>query len=313
MPRLRPGGARVTLLTDSAGGVVFWHHEAREELGRGYDLRLEVATCRRLVTESCSYAGEKAPSALEVVQAKSAELGQVVVVAVGYNEGSAGYGADLDRVMLALTAAGVEKVVWLTLRELRPSYEETNLVIREAARRWPTMVVADWNAASKGQDSWFVDGIHMNVEGGFAFVRWLRPIVLAACGTSCAPPAPSRRTSDGAAARARRPVGRRRSVDQRHSRARGTGAGGGSALLDPQLRQGGGDAGVGSSSRSSGSRPLPAAEPSRVARSGRGHLRSLRWQVADPDCAIAGDARHVVKRRRTTPPTRWIVVTRSPS
>ncbi len=179
--------ARVTLLTDSAGGVVFWHQEAREELGRGFDLKLEVATCRRLVTESCSYAGEKAPSALEIVESKSVELGQVVVVAVGYNEGPAAYGADLDRVMRALAVAGVEKVVWLTLRELRPLYEETNLAIREGASRWPSMVLADWNAVSKGQDSWFVDGIHMSREGGFAFVRWLRPIVLAACGPTCSP------------------------------------------------------------------------------------------------------------------------------
>ena len=49
-----------------------------------------------------------------------AVLGRVAVVDVGYNDTPSGFAAGIDRVMRALVDAGVDQVVWITLRERRP-------------------------------------------------------------------------------------------------------------------------------------------------------------------------------------------------
>jgi hypothetical protein len=176
---------RVTLVADSVGGVLFWQRDARDDLGRGIDLRIEIRTCRRLVTDGCLYSGERPPSALAAIRGLGPALGRVVVLDVGYNDAPDGFDAGIDRVMNALVAAGVDRVVWLTLRERRASWAEINERIREARKRWPQLQVGDWELESRDHDAWFTDGIHMNWDGGAAFSRFLRPLVVAACGAEC--------------------------------------------------------------------------------------------------------------------------------
>jgi hypothetical protein len=178
---------RVTMVADSVGGVLFWDRDAREELGRGMDFRIDVKTCRRLVAEGCVYDGERPPSALDAIRALGSALGSVAVIDVGYNDAPAGYGAALDRVMRALLDQGVQRVVWVTLRERRPSWAEINDEIREGAKRWPQITVGEWDRESTGHDDWFADGIHMNADGGAGFARFVHPLVVDACTTSCAP------------------------------------------------------------------------------------------------------------------------------
>ena len=63
--------------------------------------------------------------------------------------------------MRALKAAGVRTVVWVTLRATTSNYAQSNARIRTAARRWRSLVVADWNAYSRGK-AWFrEDGLHL--------------------------------------------------------------------------------------------------------------------------------------------------------
>ena len=177
---------RVTLVADSVGGVLFWQQHARDELGRGIDLRLDVRTCRRLVTDGCVYAGERPPSALDAIRALGSAVGRVAVIDVGYNDAPDGFDAGIDRIMGALVDAGVDQVVWLTLRERRASWAEINDRIRQARARWPQLVVGDWELQSHDHDAWFADGIHMTWDGGEAFAQFLRPLVLAACRAGCA-------------------------------------------------------------------------------------------------------------------------------
>jgi hypothetical protein len=103
-------------------------------------------------------------------------------VDVGYNEGPVGYGAGIDRVMRAARVQGAVGVVWVTLRETRDLYRQTNDVIRRAAKRWPNLRVADWNAFSAGH-SWFAgDGLHLTPTGATALAGFLRPYILRAGG-----------------------------------------------------------------------------------------------------------------------------------
>ena len=181
---------RVTLITDSVGGVLFWAADARAELGQGLDLRLETKTCRKLIAVGCYAYGETPPSALETIQTLGAELGPLVVIDVGYNDRPDEYAVGLDMVMRALLDAGVKQVIWVTLEETEDVWVENNAIIRDAPKRWPQLVVADWAPVAAANPSWFADLAHMNGEGAFGFARFLRPIILTTCGSPCEPPAP---------------------------------------------------------------------------------------------------------------------------
>jgi hypothetical protein len=183
-----PYPPRVTLIADSVGGVLFWAVPQRDELARGLDLRLEVKTCRKLVGPGCYAFGEVPSSALDVVTTVGPELGHLVVVDVGYNDPAEGYAANLDAVMAALVAAGVEHVIWVTLRETEVPWVQINEQIRAATGRWPQLIIADWASIAQAHPAWFVDEAHMNELGAEGFVGLLRPAIFAACGNPCFPP-----------------------------------------------------------------------------------------------------------------------------
>jgi hypothetical protein len=172
---------RVTVIGDSIATALDYVPTAQRRLGAGLDLKLDTKVCRRLVSSSCTYAGVTPPTALQVIQSRGSSLGGTVVVNVGYNDGASGYAAGLDKIMRALRAAHVRQVIWVTLRQERSTYTETNAVIRGAAKRWPhTLTVADWNDWSYGQ-SWFGgDGLHLTGAGAEAYAEFLRPYVLEA-------------------------------------------------------------------------------------------------------------------------------------
>ncbi|HEX4745313.1 MAG TPA: hypothetical protein VFU99_00375 [Gaiellaceae bacterium] len=155
-------------------------------LGKGLDLRTDTAVCRRLVAESCAFQGSTPASALQVVDQQGRGLGRVVVVNVGYNDWVAVY--DVDRMMRALRAAGVRRVVWVTLREASTYaslYAKSNARIRAATRRWKrSLVVADWNAYSRGKPWFRADGLHLTASGALGLARLLRPLVVAGVDAS---------------------------------------------------------------------------------------------------------------------------------
>ena len=167
---------RVTVIGDSITESLEYVPSARTYLGRGLDLRLDTAVCRRLAYESCTFQGRTPPTALQIVAAHGRGLGRVVVVNVGYNDWTAVY--DVNRVLRALRAAGVQRVVWVTLRATTSNYAGTNAAIRRAARRWEGVVVADWDAYSRDR-SWFrADRLHLTPSGAVGLARLLRPLVL---------------------------------------------------------------------------------------------------------------------------------------
>jgi hypothetical protein len=74
-------------------------------------------------------------------------------------------------------------VVWVTLREAggyASDYKSINAEIKAAARRWPELVVADWNSYSAGKPWFGTDGLHLSPSGAIALANFLRPIVIRA-------------------------------------------------------------------------------------------------------------------------------------
>jgi hypothetical protein len=188
--RARP---RVSVIGDSIITAVSYTPSARSLVGRNVDLRFLAVVCRRLVQPSCWYNGTRPPTAIEVIQASGASLGETVVVESGYNEYVQVYSSDIDAVMRALVDAGVQTVLWMTIREQRPDYVTMNTQIRAAAARWPQLVVVDWNSASRSRPWFNGDGLHLNPDGALGMARLLRKFVVQyACDGSCVrPPRPS--------------------------------------------------------------------------------------------------------------------------
>ena len=167
---------RVTVIGDSVQASFSYVPKAVSRLGKGFDLKLDALVCRRLITSSCTYNGVTPKTALQVIQSKGTALGSVVVLNVGYNEGSGTY--DVNAVMRALRKAKVKGVVWVTLREQRSVYTAINARIRQAAGRWKGFAVADWNAASSRKPWFGSDGLHLNSAGAFALAGLIRQKVL---------------------------------------------------------------------------------------------------------------------------------------
>jgi hypothetical protein len=171
---------RVTFIGDSVPASIMYSPRAKSILARGLATRLDLRVCRRLATASCSYQGSAPTSALQSVQALGRSLGDVLIVDVGYNESASGYRDGIDRIMRAARAQGAAGVVWVLLRETRDIYRQTNAVIRSAQKRWPDMLVADWNAYSRGKPWFSSDGLHMGVTGADALAAFVRPYVFRA-------------------------------------------------------------------------------------------------------------------------------------
>lgn len=189
-PASRTAPTRVTIFGDSAAEVLDYVADAKQYLATGLDVNWQLKVCRRLVQLSCPYQGVRPPTVLDVVQATTdGGLGSIVVVDVGYNDYVDQYQNDMETVLKALIAKGVDHVIWTTMHEVRQDYRSINATIRAEAAKWPQVTVADWNAASQGQDWFNPDGIHLNSAGAWGLARLLRPLILAACGDPCNPPA----------------------------------------------------------------------------------------------------------------------------
>ncbi len=178
---------RVTFVGDSVAASIYYASTAQAQLRRGFKVKLDLRVCRRLVTTGCPYQGSRPTTALEAVHGYGRALGDVLIVKVGYNESAQGYRQGIDQVMRAALAQGAAGVVWVTLRETQDTYRWTNVAIKTAAKRWPHLVVADWNAYSRGKPWFGSDGLHLTAAGATALAAFLRPYVLKAAGTANLP------------------------------------------------------------------------------------------------------------------------------
>ena len=157
---------RVTIFGDSAATAMAYDPEAKRILGRGIDLKLEVAACRRLATLSCPYDGIRPPNVVERAATLGRELGPVVVVIVGYNDNENTYRENIEEALTVFRTSGVKQVLWATLRESRSSWARMNRDIEQAAKSHPEMRVLDWNAQVLGRPAWLEpDAIHLTPAG----------------------------------------------------------------------------------------------------------------------------------------------------
>jgi hypothetical protein len=154
---------KVTLIGDSVADQLEHSPAALARLQRSFRLDLQTRGCRRLVVKSCTIVGSDGPppTVVELVRKRAQRMGKITVIDVGYNDDPGYYGRYLDTVMRALRNAGVQTVVWLTLRDPEHVYQPANWDIRNKTKKWPQLVIADWDGYSADHPEWFrEDGIH---------------------------------------------------------------------------------------------------------------------------------------------------------
>jgi len=169
---------QATFVGDSVSASISHTPTAQAQLTRGLSVRLDLEVCRRLVQPSCAYRGSSPTTALQAVQSYGRALGEVLIVMVGHNDSAYGYAQGIDRVMRAVRSQGVDGVVWVTLRETSSVYHRTNVAIESAAKRWPQLVIADWDTYSRDEPWFGRDGLHLTDTGASALASFLRANVL---------------------------------------------------------------------------------------------------------------------------------------
>ncbi len=155
-PPLPAGDDRVFVLGDSA---LLGASSTVPDALVGWTVTFDALGSRRL------------PQAIEVLRARRAEIGRVVVIQQGNNHiaGEGPFAAQIDEAMAVL--AGVERVVWLTVAEKWPSRVEINTAIRAAPQRWPQAVVADWASVIAAHPEYAGDMLHLTAAGRVAIAQ----------------------------------------------------------------------------------------------------------------------------------------------
>jgi hypothetical protein len=109
-------------------------------------------------------------------RARRGSLPDLIVIALGTN-----WTVSNDDIGAALRVIGPERVLGLvTPREVGGEPSPDQVVIRQAAERWPDRVeVIDWAAASDGKDTWvYDDGVHLRPAGARALAELMREAAL---------------------------------------------------------------------------------------------------------------------------------------
>jgi Putative Ig domain len=164
-----PAPPRVTLIGDSVPDPIQYVPQALATISQGIDLNVQTTPCRKVDEESCPYRGVKAPNVIQLVQSLGSTLGPTVIVSVGYNDDPALYAGSIEHALDALRAAGVSRVLWVTLKVDRSSYASMNAAIESAASRHPELSVIDWDTVAQAHPEWFqADGLHLNDLGANA-------------------------------------------------------------------------------------------------------------------------------------------------
>jgi hypothetical protein len=170
----------VSLIGDSVLASIGVTPAARRVLS-GMDVSIDAEVCRRTGTAGCRWKGEVPASARDVVAASPGQLGDVVVIASGYNDDARRFPADARALLRSLASEGVQRVVWLDLRTPaslsaanQARQRSINDSLRTLDRASPLLRVASWDAASRGHDRWFTDGLHLRTGGAVELARFIR-------------------------------------------------------------------------------------------------------------------------------------------
>ena len=194
LPAVKP--VNVLLLGDSTMAGLRWFEDGTKSL-QGVTYTLDAESCRRISEWSCYGREKRTPKNVVSVLKNTTETFDAVVLMAGYDSSAKRIG-DEYKELIAVVRAKNLKMIILTYKESlyfpasgsrgkRSVYAEFNAVVRDVVARDPQhFALADWNAYSTGQKSWFrPDGIHLNIDGTLALGAFISTAVAENSGNPC--------------------------------------------------------------------------------------------------------------------------------
>jgi len=194
LPAVKP--VNVLLLGDSTMAGLRWFEDGTKSL-QGFTYTLDAESCRRISEWSCYGREKRTPKNVVSVLKNTTETFDAVVLMAGYDSSAKRIG-DEYKELIAVVRAKNLKMIILTYKESlyfpvsgsrgkRSVYAEFNAVVRDVVARDPQhFALADWNAYSTGQKSWFrPDGIHLNIDGTLALGAFISTAVAENSGNPC--------------------------------------------------------------------------------------------------------------------------------
>jgi hypothetical protein len=142
-------------------------------------MNYQALSNRCLVGPSCVAAAVGPPDAPAIINALTPEqYPSVAIIQLGYNDDPNTFQSDVDQVVNALNARGVQRIVFINLSTRRTSrdYALSNAILVNATTSYPNVTLLDWNAASSApsQDRWFIDDVHLTATGRSEFTLFIR-------------------------------------------------------------------------------------------------------------------------------------------
>jgi peptidoglycan hydrolase-like protein with peptidoglycan-binding domain len=142
-------------------------------------MNYQALSSRCLVGPSCVPASVGSPDAPAIINALTPEqYPSVAIIQLGYNDDPNTFQSDVDQVVNALNARGVQRIIFINLstRETSRNYALSNAILANATTSYPNISLFDWNAASSApsQNRWFSDDIHLTITGRSEFALFIR-------------------------------------------------------------------------------------------------------------------------------------------
>jgi hypothetical protein len=194
LPAVKP--VKALLLGDSTMAGLRWFEDGTKSL-KGFTYTLDAESCRRISEWSCFGREKRTPKNVVSVLESTTEKFDAVVLMAGYDSSAKRIGDEYKDLIDVVRAKNLKMIV-LTYKESlyfpasgsrgkRSVYAEFNAVVRDVVARDPQhFVLADWNAYSAGQKSWFrPDGIHLNIDGTLALGAFISTAVAENTGNPC--------------------------------------------------------------------------------------------------------------------------------
>ena len=195
LPEVKP--VNVLLLGDSTLAALRWYEEGAKSL-KGFSYTLDAESCRRISEWSCYGREYRTPSNVVTALNEFDKPISLIVLMAGYDS-SAKKIADEYTKLFEVIRIKKTPVVVLTYKESlyfpapgsrgkKSLYAEFNAALREAVASDTSGLVsiAEWNAYSAGQASWFKsDGIHLTLKGALALGAFISTSVATATDNPC--------------------------------------------------------------------------------------------------------------------------------
>ena len=165
---------------------------------KDYSYALDIELCRQILELSCDGGEYHSQTNVQTALKDLKKPIDLIVMMAGYDSGVSKISNEYAKLLTVVEAINVPVIV-LTYKESlkfpapgsrgkKSVYAQFNTVLREVANRGTSglISIADWNAYSAGQTSWFKsDGIHLTLQGTLALGAFISTSVASVTDNPC--------------------------------------------------------------------------------------------------------------------------------